>query len=72
MPPESRRPAGQPDGSVALNTILYGPPGTGKTYMIARRCVVICDGPAERMDEEIRRRYTELLKAGRVEFITFH
>ena len=57
-----------------LNTILYGPPGTGKTYATARRCVEICDGPAERdrADQEIRGRYQALVKEGRVEFITFH
>ena len=57
-----------------LNTILYGPPGTGKTYATARRCVEICDGPAERdrADQEVRDRYQALLKDGRVEFITFH
>ena len=57
-----------------LNTIFYGPPGTGKTYATARRCVEICDGPAERdrADQEIRDRYQALVKEGRVEFITFH
>ena len=55
-----------------LNMILYGPPGTGKTYATARRCVEICDGPAERPDEDIHRRYDALVKEGRVEFVTFH
>ena len=59
------------------NIILYGPPGTGKTYVTTRRCVEICDGSAERLDEEIRYeeircRYNELVESGRVEFITFH
>ena len=58
--------------SMPLNTILYGPPGTGKTYATARRCVEICDGPAERPDEEVRERYRRLVNQGRVEFITFH
>lgn len=56
----------------SLNTILYGPPGTGKTYVTARYCVEICDGPAERSDGEIHSRYNELVAEGRVEFITFH
>ena len=56
----------------SLNTILYGPPGTGKTYATTRRCVEICDGPAERSEKEIRDRYRELVQEGRVEFITFH
>ena len=62
------------DGIVtnSLNTILYGPPGTGKTYNTAQRCVDICDGPAERSEEEIHNRYGELVVEGRVEFITFH
>ncbi len=55
-----------------LNVILYGPPGTGKTYATANRCVVICDGPNESTDEQIRRRYQQLVDAKRVEFITFH
>ena len=63
---------GTPPNKFPLNTILYGPPGTGKTYATARRCVEICDGPVERSDADIRRRYGELVKEGRVEFITFH
>ena len=60
------------NSSHALNTILYGPPGTGKTYATARCCVEICDGSTERSDEDIRRRYDELVGEERVEFITFH
>ena len=56
----------------SLNTILYGPPGTGKTYATARRCVEICDGSVGGIDWDVRRRYDELVKARRVEFITFH
>ena len=57
---------------VSLNVILYGPPGTGKTYATARRCVEICDGKVGRSDEGIRKRYKELVKEDRVEFVTFH
>ena len=57
-------------GMRALNTILYGPPGTGKTYLIAPRCVEICDGQDVRDDD--RERYKELVACGRVEFVTFH
>ena len=62
----------RPSEALALNTILYGSPGTGKTYATARRCVEICDGKAEWSDTDIRRRYGELIKEGRVEFVTFH
>ena len=55
-----------------LNTILYGPPGTGKTYATVHRCVEICDGSVEGADREIRQRYDVLVKADRIEFITFH
>ena len=56
-----------------LNTILYGPPGTGKTYATFERCVEICDQAGDELTRErIRSRYSELVGAGRVEFITFH
>ena len=57
------------------NIILYGPPGTGKTYATFRRCVEICDGKEnteDMSDEEVRRRYRELVAEKRVEFVTFH
>ena len=63
----------QPETYCALNTILYGPPGTGKTFATARRCVEICEGPLDNLqDDEIRRRYNRLVENRRVEFITFH
>ena len=59
-----------------LNTILFGPPGTGKTFATIRRSVELCDGPSDRSDEDIRRRYRALVGdghgQGRIEFITFH
>ena len=60
--------------SSALNTILYGPPGTGKTYATFRRCVEICDGKEKCPDEDdkVRARYADLVKEGRIEFVTFH
>ncbi|MXY20047.1 MAG: AAA domain-containing protein, partial [Dehalococcoidia bacterium] len=57
------------------NIILYGPPGTGKTYATFRRCVEICDGKEnteDMLDEEVHRRYRELVTEKRVEFVTFH
>ena len=57
-----------------LNTILYGPPGTGKTYATVNRCVAICDvrDEEETQTEDVRRRYSELCKQERIEFVTFH
>ena len=63
------------EGTTPQNIILYGPPGTGKTYTTFRRCVEICNGKenAEDMsDEEVRRRYGELVAEKQVEFVTFH
>lgn len=53
-----------------LNQILYGPPGTGKTYRTIREAVKL-------VEEEVRevsanRRFQELKRTGRIEFITFH
>ena len=60
------------DALRSLNTILHGPPGTGKTHATFRRCVEICDGPGERSDDDVRRRYEELVAEGRIEFVAFH
>lgn len=59
------------------NTILYGPPGTGKTYHTAYYAVAICDNePLEavkkRPHAEVKKRYCELEKEGRIVFTTFH
>lgn len=58
------------------NMILYGPPGTGKTYSTAIYAVAICDNKnVEELKKNYKvviRRYNELLKEGRVKFITFH
>ena len=76
--PDSPEPPAQPieptprvPEPTALNTILYGPPGTGKTYATTQRCVEICNG-ASSPSENIQKRYEDLVKARRVEFVTFH
>jgi len=59
-------------GPDPVNLILYGPPGTGKTYNTAREAVGLCDGSAPTAEEDVRRRYSELSKAGQIHFVTFH
>ena len=57
------------------NIIFYGPPGTGKTYTTAKRAVEICKTESEKEltdYSEIMKRYNELKKKNRIEFITFH
>ncbi|MDO9224650.1 MAG: AAA family ATPase [Pseudomonadota bacterium] len=46
------------------NKIVYGPPGTGKTYIVSEKAASICN--KKRSD------YPELVKQGRIAFITFH
>ena len=57
------------------NVIFYGPPGTGKTYKTAKRAVAICENLVEDslIDySEVMKKYNELKKENRIEFITFH
>ena len=57
------------------NVIFYGPPGTGKTYTTAKRAVEICKTESEEdlTDyAEVMKKYNELKKKNRIEFITFH
>jgi 5-methylcytosine-specific restriction protein B len=56
--------------SKELNQILYGPPGTGKTYSTVRKAVEIVDVSYD--DASANRRFQELKRAGRIEFLTFH
>jgi len=65
-----------------LNRVLSGPPGTGKTYNTINKAVALCrkmDGawvaPGLKGKEERQKwvnQYQELIKEGRIEFITFH
>ena len=57
------------------NVIFYGPPGTGKTYTTAKRAVEICKTESEEELTDyfqIMKKYNELKKNKRIEFITFH
>lgn len=63
----------------SLNTILFGPPGTGKTYHSINLAVEIADpqfmkGIQNRgtQRDQIKERYDELVKDGRIVFTTFH
>ena len=53
------------------NTILYGPPGTGKTFSLKRKVCEIAGFNLYDKDE-IDKKFNELKKEERVEFITFH
>ena len=65
-----------------LNRILCGPPGTGKTYNTVNEAVKSCNSmndawvaPSLKGKEERQKwinQYQELIKEGRIEFITFH
>jgi hypothetical protein len=55
-----------------LNMILYGPPGTGKTYQTIRRAVEIIDGTSSADDEEVKKRFDQLMDQSRIGFVTFH
>lgn len=52
--------------------ILQGAPGCGNTYITTELAVYLCDGEVPSTREELKKRYKELQKEGRVEFTTFH
>lgn len=52
--------------------ILQGALGCGKTYITTELAVYLCDGEVPSTREELKKRYKELQKEGRVEFTTFH
>lgn len=52
--------------------ILQGAPGCGKTYITTELAIYLCDGEVPSTREELKKRYKELQKEGRVEFTTFH
>ena len=71
---KSEEPSRMPRNRPPTNLILYGPPGTGKTFSTAAEAVRLCDGelPDDGDHEAVRRRYSELIKTGQVQFVTFH
>ena len=58
----------------AKNTILYGPPGTGKTYHTISSSVLAAEPTFNiSVDRQlIKKEYERLIKAGRIQFVTFH
>lgn len=77
-----------PESTMPRNQILYGPPGTGKTYHTVARTVALLEGVDEdalqsslqeqfvgapaKQRKELRRRYENFRKDGRVMMVTFH
>ena len=54
------------------NIILQGAPGTGKTYSTAALALSICDDELPSDHKDVMNRYEELIKQGRIGFVTFH
>ncbi|WP_264520926.1 McrB family protein [Flavobacterium sp. N1994] len=69
---ENAKPNGFP-----LNQILYGPPGTGKTFHTINKSLAIIEKkPEEDLKnedrKEIKKRFDQYVKDGRIVFTTFH
>lgn len=61
------------DNKPPLSQILYGPPGTGKTYHTVNRALqAIGESTKGKSRKELRKRFNELKKDGRIEMVTFH
>lgn len=66
---------------VPLNQILFGPPGTGKTYNTINKALAILDpecwslydkNESPEARKALKMRFDELVKEGRIDFVTFH
>ena len=64
------------DKTIPLNQIFYGPPGTGKTYRTVNAAMEIVDSIfyKENVNNrlKLRGRYEELIREGKIAFVTFH
>lgn len=60
---------------IPLNQILYGPPGTGKTFNTINHALSIADLDFQKetkLRKEIKERFDQLIKEGKIVFTTFH
>ncbi|RUO29234.1 AAA family ATPase [Aliidiomarina sedimenti] len=59
--------------SQPLNQILFGPPGTGKTFTTIKRAVRAAEPSFTWADRDgLKTKYQELIRKGRIRFVTFH
>lgn len=59
--------------SQPLNQILFGPPGTGKTYNTIERAVRAAEPEFTwNSRDELKAKYQDLIRHGRIRFVTFH
>ena len=70
-----------PKTNAPLNQILFGPPGTGKTYHTINKAMAILDPECLAQHDDdvspearkaLKARFDELVKEGRIDFVTFH
>ncbi|MBW3808338.1 AAA family ATPase [Aeromonas hydrophila] len=70
-----------PKTNEPLNQILFGPPGTGKTYHTINKALAILDPECLAQHDDdvspearkaLKTRFDELVKEGRIDFVTFH
>ena len=62
-----------PQTNEPLNQILFGPPGTGKTFTTIERAVRAAEPNFSWTNrDELKEKYQELIRKGRIRFVTFH